>query len=276
MDFVQRNVMLISTPLLTQDSGEASQLELQIEGEVKGKCTLLIVDSEGEINDLDIYEPDNFLLCNLFFKNMEQIAIEKRLNTIYLTISHKTMGNLGKISTIEQAISTLNWNLKTSQQIFLFDGVKMDTDQWIRTNHLNTDFSIDNLTTLTSQEKEEIKQGKNIWYPDRFDPFQYQTIGRNSLVLRYKGQVIGWCITELASENILMYDNLFVKEQFWNMARSISLFGTSLRMQCEESDIRYITFTVHGDNTPLLKILHKKTADYIVDFKELRLYKLAL
>ncbi|MGG3888656.1 hypothetical protein [Metabacillus fastidiosus] len=275
MDFDQSN-MVISTSLLIQDSGEAFQLELQVEGKVKGKCTLIIIDSEGEINDLDIYEVDNALLCEVFFKNIERVATEKRLNTIYLTISQKMMNNLEKISILESILVELNWNLKTSQQIFLFDGVKMNTDKWIRKNHLNTDFSIDSFTTITSQEKEEIKQGKNVWYPDRFDPFQYQTMGKNSLVLRYKGYVIGWCITELASENMLMYDNLFVKEHFWNMARSIFLFGKSLKIQCEESDIRYITFTVHGDNKPLLKILHKKSVNYIVDFKELRLYELAL
>ena len=255
---------------------ETILLELIVSNEIKGKCILSIINKEeAEISNMKMNEENN-MLYRFLFKEIEKILKEKQLSIIYMTVFQNVLENMGIISALEKHLINSKWNLHTNQNIFIFDGGKMNKDNWLKEDHLSKDFRIDSIHTVTKQEKEEIEKGKNIWYPNRFYPFQYNNIGKNSLVMRFKGSLIGWCITDLASENMLLYDNLFVKKEYWNLGRSISLFGMSLKIQCEESDIRYITFTVHGDNNALLKILRKKSVDYIVDFKELKLYKLIL
>ncbi|MFD2444568.1 hypothetical protein ACFSO7_11380 [Bacillus sp. CGMCC 1.16607] len=256
-------------------------IEMIESNEIIGKCVLSIISKEeAEISDIKISDQDNDIdndqIYSTLFIEVVKIAKVKQLSTIYLTVSQNHFTTIGKTSVLENHLISSNWILKNHQNIFIFDGQNMNKDHWLLINHLTEDFTIDSIQSVTNQEEEEIERGKNIWYPERFYPFQYNSMGKNSLVMRFKGNIIGWCVTTIAGSNMLMYDNLFVKKEYWNLGRSISLFGKSLKIQCEESDIKYVTFTVHGDNKPLLKILHKRTLDYKVDYKELKVYELAL
>lgn len=267
-------VIFNQTLLSRRDDEETILIEMISPNEYKASCLFSILDKlEAEISEIKISDGNDVRIYSHLFKEIEKIAKEKQLSTIYLTVSQNNFNNTKNTSVLEKHLISSNWVLSNNQNIFIFDGQKMNKDPWLSINHLTADFSIESIQSITNEEKVEIDRGKSIWYPDRFYPFQYNTMGKNSLVMRYKGIVIGWCVTTSAGNNMLMYDNLFVKREYWNLGRSISLFGKSLKMQCEESGIKYVTFTVHGDNKPLLNILYRRTLDYKVDYRELKMYQ---
>ncbi|KAB2332579.1 hypothetical protein [Bacillus mesophilum] len=271
---VEHNRLYVKqTILISNENEESLLLEVTDSSKaVKCSCTLLIDKNEAEVRDLHELEEGNEPVYQVLFEEVERISKEKQLSLIHSNISQSNLENIDEQTFLEQQLLSMSWSMSDHQNIFILDGKEMAQDSWLNKEHLTTDFTIDSISTITKQEKEEIEVGKNVWYPDRVYPFQYPSIGRNSLVMRYKGRVIGWCITTIAGSNLLMYDCLFVRREFWNLGRSISLFGSSLKIQSEESNIRYLTFTVHGENSPLLKIIQKRAGSYIVDFKEIKLY----
>ena len=271
---VEHNRLFVKqTVLKTNDNAETLLLEVTDSSKaVKCSCTLLIDKNEAEVCDLHVLEEGNEPVYQVLFEEIERISKEKHLSLIHSNISQSNLKNIGEQTYLEKLLLSMSWSMSDHQNIFILDCKEMAQDSWLNKEHLTTDFTIDSISTITKQEKEEIEKGKNVWYPDRVYPFQYRSIGKNSLVMRYKGRVIGWCITYISGSNLLMYDCLFVRKEFWNLGRSISLFGRSLKIQSEESNIRYLTFTVHGDNTLLLKIIQKRAGSYIVDFKEIKLY----
>lgn len=174
----------------------------------------------------------------------------------------------------KQANRISYWEKEIEQSVFILDAQKTyDLDVFSK-NYLKDVFSIDSITSLTEEEIQQIQQGENDWYPTRFHPLRYQTYAKNSVILRHKNEVIGWCIVVPATSQLLMYDNLFVKAEYQSLGRALSLFHHALSIQMTQSPIRYITFTVHGDNDPMLKLLGKRVTDVLIDYQNVVIYQL--
>lgn len=174
----------------------------------------------------------------------------------------------------KQANRILYWKKAIEQSVFILDAQKTYNLDVFSKNYLKDVFSIDSITSLTEEEIQQIQQGENDWYPTRFHPLRYQTYAKNSVILRHENEVIGWCVVVPTTSELLMYDNLFVKAEYQSFGRALSLFYHALSIQITQSPIRYITFTVHGDNDPMLKLLRKRVADVLIDYQNVVIYQL--
>ena len=191
------------------------------------------------------------------------IHVQKRLH-VQLVIEQFEYKQANRIS---------YWEKEIEQSVFILDAQKTHELDVFSKNYLKDVFSIDSITSLTEEEIQQIQQGENDWYPTRLHPLRYQTYAKNSVILRHKNEVIGWCIVVTATSQLLMYDNLFVKAEYQSFGRALSLFHHALSIQMTQSPIRYITFTVHGDNDPMLKLLRKRVKDVLIDYQNVVIYK---
>lgn len=174
----------------------------------------------------------------------------------------------------QPAVSLVHWHKAIEQSVFILDAKKTYELDIFSKSYLKAAFSIDAITSLTAEEIKGIGQGENEWYPTRFHPLRYQSYAQNSVVLRHNQQVIGWCIVTPATPQLLLYDNLFVKKEYQSLGRALSLFHHALAIQLAQSPIRYFTFTVHGDNDLMLKVLKKRVETVLVDYQSVVIYHL--
>ncbi|RNB92678.1 hypothetical protein EDM56_00600 [Brevibacillus fluminis] len=269
----QSNMRIVNTRERNHSDKEQSYvIEIEESDGIIASACLNIENERGEVVEFKSIDVNEDHSKEILFYELDKLAFKKKVETLTFPCTYTQFPVDLRADSNDHFLFGHGWSNQTNQHVFLFDGIKMANDQWLKNQFLSNDYTIDSVLTLTEHEKQEISTGLDEWYPARFHPLHYQTMGKNSLVLRHKGEVIGWCITCVAGQNILLYDNLFVKKGYWNMARSISLFGKALQIQLSESPIRYVSFTVHGDNIPLLKIIKKRSMSYIVDYQNLKVY----
>ncbi|WP_153732800.1 hypothetical protein [Sporosarcina obsidiansis] len=173
----------------------------------------------------------------------------------------------------ENEVVLRKWQQDLCQHIFILDVLKTKELPIFTRRHLKENFTIHSIQDLTSQEVASIQDGENVWFPTRYHPLRYEQIAQNSLILRDDNELIGWCIVVPATQQMLMYDNIFVKERYQSLARSLSLFLHAISMQIERTQMQYLTFVVDGQNERMLKVMQNKVHVPLIDYQKVTVYK---
>lgn len=177
------------------------------------------------------------------------------------------------IQFIETTLSTTSiqkpcWQLELCQHIFILDAVKAASLSSFQRVPLKKEFTVAPISELTEQERVDINLGIDVWLHPRFNPLHYTEVASNSKILRHKGELIGWCIVVGASDQMLMYDNVFVKVPYQGLGRAMLLFWHALNEQLQTMPQRYITFVVDGHNQSMIKLLQKKVTASLIDYQK--------
>lgn len=102
---------------------------------------------------------------------------------------------------------------------------------------------------LTEKEREVIKHGENQGhFLPPLSPFNDEKNIEpiNSLGLRYKGQIKGWCITERSASDTIRYQALYIDRDLHLTGLSIWLLAQSIRLQ-QASPIPFSLFEIHSE-----------------------------
>lgn len=120
-------------------------------------------------------------------------------------------------------------------------------------------FTVFSWGKLTQTEREELLQAKNSWYPEELTPFRNESLidPDISLGLRYKDEVIGWCMNHKYTENTYICDSAFTKEPYQNLGRSIPLMANSVK-KAYEANYKYAIFYVNDHNYRMLHFVSRK------------------
>lgn len=196
-----------------------------------------------------------------------QAYYEKSEKDIYVQVTEPAFRK-------ENEVLLGKWQQDICQHIFILDVLKAKELPIFNRMHLKENFTIHSIQELTPQEVSSIQRGENVWFPTRFHPLRYETVARNSLILRDNDELVGWCVVVQATNQMLMYDNLFVKENYQSLARSLSLFWYAISMQIDQTQMDYLTFVVDGQNNRMLKVLQNKVHSPMVDYQKVAVYKL--
>lgn len=199
-----------------------------------------------------------------------QVYYEKCEKNLYVQVTELEFNSKGD----ELELLIGNWTQDICQHIFILDALKIKELPIYKRKHLKENFTIHSIQELTPQEVTSIQHGENVWFPTRYHPLRYETMAYNSVILRDNKELIGWCVVVQATEQMLMYDNLFVKESYQSLARSLSLFQHAISIQLARTQIRYFTFVVDGQNKSMLKVLQNKVHSLMVDYQKVTVYKL--
>lgn len=146
---------------------------------------------------------------------------------------------------IEKLIAHYQWKPGSYYLIRCFFDVPKYNAPWFqKTYKLPTDATIFPLNKLTKEDRHFIQhwqdQGRFMAYlspfyePDKIEPL-------NSLGLRYKGKIAGWCITHRYKPDCVRYFALFTNPDMPITGLSIYLLKESIRLQ-QASSIRWGVF----------------------------------
>lgn len=159
---------------------------------------------------------------------------------------------------------------------FIFDYSEFQPNWFTRKYTWPGEFQLFSWTELTYYEALVIKERylQRHAFPTAVYPFQNEPSFEplNSLGLRYKGQLIGWVITERISPNIINYDNLFIEHEFQAKGYSIQLLVDALKIHCEHK-IKWGMFKVNiiQASGRWLKFIRRRLAphaDYIYEYMQ--------
>jgi len=143
-------------------------------------------------------------------------------------------------------------------------------EKWGEGSRLSNDFSIFFWKDIKEKEISWIKskKGQPGWYEDYLSPFLIQNPEQlNSLGLKYKGEIIGWVITERISKDKISYQKLFIVEDFQNIGIIIKLLAQSIKLMAE-ANITYGCFAIKIENKKMMRFYNKHMKPFAYSISE--------
>ncbi|WP_136608785.1 GNAT family N-acetyltransferase [Paenibacillus dokdonensis] len=114
-------------------------------------------------------------------------------------------------------------------------------------------------TTLTQAERMFIHKGVGDWVPPNFSPFEDEDSidPERSLVLRHRGEVVGWMLVESFDEQTVLFKTMFVHRRFQRTGRGIALIAQACRRVLNEQRYTHGYFFVEADNQDMARFMNR-------------------
>ncbi|WP_176560051.1 GNAT family N-acetyltransferase [Brevibacillus dissolubilis] len=140
---------------------------------------------------------------------------------------------------------------------------------WVKHNRFPDSFEVFSWAELTREEREEIRQGENVWYPADLSPFPDEEMidPRYSLGLRHLGKIAGWLIIQPKSHDTALLKILYVKRPFQRMGRGISLLAEFLQRTSRDHVFPYGIVVVEEQNKPMIHFIESHCHTAVQDTK---------
>jgi ribosomal protein S18 acetylase RimI-like enzyme len=186
---------------------------------------------------------------------------------------------------LERLLAARGWPPDGDRLLFfLIDGA-ITSAPWFDRAVLPPPFEIASWTTVTAGERTALAESQTVesWIPDALGPFSLEESAEplNSLVLRYRGAIVGWLLTEAFTATTIRYVNLYVKPALNKAGRtfaSLALLAEGVRRQARALGARSCgRFEVLPGNIALLRFIDRHLAPYVLERveKERRIKRLA-
>ena len=179
------------------------------------------------------------------------------------------MTGLPQTPALESMLSRGQW-MEPRCRMMVCDG---EFDQiikapWMRNRELPPEFSMFPWSELTQAERQEIadRQATQQWYPEVLTPYRNEHLVEPamSLGLRYKGEIVGWCIAHRLSVDTVRFASLFVRRDLQTVGRAVQLLANSIYLSVG-TPIYKARFDVAMDNPGMLRFIKTRMAPYLTN-----------
>lgn len=143
---------------------------------------------------------------------------------------------------------------------------------WARYHSFPANFDIFEWADLSPEEK-RLFVGENrgpSWFPEQLNPFTRGDLVHvpTSVGLRYRGELIGWCVTYAFGPTDLTVSSLFVKAEFQPRGYAIRLLAYAIHHahDCGREDI---SFNVGIGMTGMLQFFRRHMTPYVTSARTL-------
>ena len=184
---------------------------------------------------------------------------------------------------LERMLQKSNWSTPQPWDIrYKSDRSAIAEAPWFKMKfRLPSDMIIFPWTQITDQERALIQetQKSNPWFEEALSPFQNEKNFEplNSLGLRYRGQVVGWMLTERVASDTIYYKCMFVRKDLQKLGRGIALFINATKIQYYEASIPKGVWRVKLDNPLMIRFVKKYMMPYLTSFEDVSYsYKLLI
>jgi GNAT superfamily N-acetyltransferase len=97
---------------------------------------------------------------------------------------------------------------------------------------LPAEYEIVDWVDLTLDERAQLHRSRASapWFPEALDPFDHEVELeiRNSLALRFRGEIVGWLLTFRTGETTMYYRCMFVREDLARLGRALALLREAI------------------------------------------------
>ena len=140
---------------------------------------------------------------------------------------------------------------------------------WINRYRFRPPYELFAWSDLTETERNRLaERGELGWYPPALSPFRCPDNiwdPESSVGLRYRSEVVGWCLTVREKPDQMLVEILFVDPPLQRLGRGFMLVGEVCRRHAASGG-DYVYWRVSPDNEPMLHWSHKVFArDGLVD-----------
>jgi hypothetical protein len=116
------------------------------------------------------------------------------------------------------------------------------------------------------------RQATHPWIPEGLDPFQFSQFHTfNSLGLRYRGEVVGWVITEEFDEQTLSYACSYIRPDLKSRGRLVQLWVEAVRRhRLELARFPKAAWRVMCSEPGMVRFVRRRMvpyADYMEEFR---------
>lgn len=155
--------------------------------------------------------------------------------------------------------------------IFIGSIQSLRGSRWLNEVRMPKNFQMAAWDSLTDMEMTAVQEGCDEWYPEKLSPWVegHDINPQLSLVLKYKGEVIGWLMVKRAARNMVLFQSLFVREEFSRLGRGGLLLSEGLRAALANRAMEYAMFVVEHENTAMLQLINKHFSPYVIRRKYL-------
>ena len=171
---------------------------------------------------------------------------------------------------LESILARQKWRSPKTTFTLVKTDIKIAQAPWLYKYPLPNSFTIFPWTKLTATEKAELAQRRD--YPPSLSPLTKdpRLESLNSLGLRYRGKIIGWCLTHRIDKDTIRYSTLYVEPKFQKLGRGISLVAEAIKRQMNHGNIPYGKWSIAPDNHLMSRFNRRHLLPYSIFASESR------
>ena len=144
---------------------------------------------------------------------------------------------------------------------------------WMARREFPAGFEVFQWVDLTAAERAEIleRQSRERWFPELLTPFWKEHLiePASSLGLRYRGEIVGWCISHRVDRETIRFARLFVRRDLQATGRAVTLLAQSIYRH-ENTEVRKAIFDVAAQNETMLRFVQRRLAPWMISMRTIQ------
>ncbi|PWK04937.1 GNAT family N-acetyltransferase [Tumebacillus permanentifrigoris] len=131
---------------------------------------------------------------------------------------------------------------------------------WVGRCRLPDAFSVGPWSSLTTSEREAVHAGLGVWYPPILSPFAEEAMldPERSMVLRYRGEVVGWMILEVFDAQTVLFKTMFVHQRHQRAGRGVALISEACQRMLQDPEFQQGIFFVEAVNASMVRFMQDR------------------
>ncbi len=189
------------------------------------------------------------------------LAMEKELaargaSTITLTYVTEKPTTPALVRLLEKC----EWPAPEPKHLVCTSDKRMHDSPWMSGYTLPPEFEVFPWVDLTAEDRAALQQSQETggWIPKGLSPFDYEGTlePANSLGIRYKGEVVGWLITQPREPDSVCYSCSYMRPDLQKRARLVAVYAEGVRRQ--------VAFTTKPYGIWIVPFKHKQMANFVL------------
>jgi GNAT superfamily N-acetyltransferase len=175
---------------------------------------------------------------------------------------------------LEGLLDKLGWGPPTPRMLVCRSDFETITKApWMAKREFPAEFEVFQWSDLTASDREDIldRQRRCEWFPELLTPFwkEDQIEPVSSLGLRYRGEIVGWCISHRVDRETIRFARLFVRKDLQSTARAVALLAQSIYRH-QNTEVQKAIYDVAAQNETMLRFVQRRLAPYMKSMRTIQ------
>jgi hypothetical protein len=226
-------------------------------GQTAGLILGEAVDGKGTILSLAVGQAyRNRGIGSALMRAMEKELAARGASTLTLTYVTEKPTTAALVRVLEKC----EWPKAQPKHLVCTSDKRMYTAPWMAGYTLPPEFEVFPWVELTAADRLQIERSQRTegWIPEGLSPFDYEGSlePANSLGIRFKGQVVGWLITQPREPDAVCYCCSYMRPDLQKRARLVAVYAEGVRRQ--------VAFTTKPIGIWIVPFKHKQMANFVL------------
>ncbi len=202
-------------------------------------------------------------------RKLEQEMIAKGASSA--TITYVT----GKPSTaaLERVMAKCEWPEPYPKHLVCTSDKRMYP--WMAEYKLPPEFEVFRWAEITDEDRASLRRSQEVegWVPPDLWPFDYEETMEpaNSVGVRYKGQVVGWVITQPREPDAVCYSCSYMRPDLQRRGRLVAAYAEAVRRQVEFAPTKpFGIWIVPYKHRPMAAFVLRRMRPHLITLEEFR------